>query len=271
MNQHEYTALSDSALPHSAVVLYIRGFRRYMNYSTGLVSLSLSRLAQELEYTPVWGSSDKPTKSTISQIRNLTKRLIAAGLISIHERGDINTRKPAVFSCCLAQTDLVRLKKERHDSDTKPTTRKVNENVSKNNVLRFSGDTTATQEERHRSVDPLDKIDESNARENLKFGSEWVDLANSVGLSTEHTEEMQAWFDSWKFGDQANTIRSLAQHKNQWRKYCAAIKANSFKPRGQGNESNQRYNPKQARSDATSDALDECFAAARRGEGQQTW
>ncbi|RAK01625.1 hypothetical protein [Aliidiomarina maris] len=111
MNQQEMNALKQAELDPMAGMLYVRGFRYYMNYATGEVSLSLSRLAQELEYHPPLRSSRKVERPSTKRVRTLIQNLVDSGLIALKKSGDAMKNEAAVYVCVMATTDKKRREK----------------------------------------------------------------------------------------------------------------------------------------------------------------
>ena len=64
MNKSEDMALADNTLPHDAVVLYVRCFRRFMSYQNGDTFVSYPRMAEALRYEPNPRSKDKKNHQT---------------------------------------------------------------------------------------------------------------------------------------------------------------------------------------------------------------
>lgn len=109
MNQREFTALGAAELDPMAVVLYVRAFRRYMDFKTGESALSLSRLAQELEYQPPACSRRGKVESvSTKRVRTLITHLVDAGLLVLVRPGNAARKAPAVYRCELATTDQKR-------------------------------------------------------------------------------------------------------------------------------------------------------------------
>lgn len=233
MNQNESNALADSSLPPLAVVLYVRAFRRFMNYETGRVAMSLARMGQELEYLPLPKSNDKPSRPTVAQVRHLVGRLIAAGLVAIVEKGDRQSGKAAVFCCPLARKGFLYLNEAQQVRAQGSTTRETGEKANENNVVNFERNRCAHRVAQHRSVDPYKDDDDVCARDALELDDEFAAMAAQAGLLIER-EQLEAVFNQFRFSTKEgrNIYRGRAQWLDQWRSYAAAVKANQVR---QGN------------------------------------
>lgn len=261
MNQAEYKALCDASLPFMAVVLYVRAFRRCMDYQTGLVSMSLRSLAMELEYHPVARSTDRPSRPTKAQVRHLVKRLIEVGLITVERKGDIEEARAAVFRCLLARTDSVRPNEEQHMSAQGSAAQQARPQPNSGKVVQFKSSTSKTPHEQHVS-DISDKDDDDNAcaREDLLFDDQFAAMAAQVGL-VRPRQELEALFTQFRVSDEGPVpiYRVKGQWLGKWRKYCAAVKTNQVR---QGNYGGGYANGKKV--NATSCGLDASIEAARR-------
>lgn len=105
LNNAEFTALLDPSLPHAAFVLYAKCFRRFMDYKTGNVFLSNSRMIQELEYIPMIRSKDKPISFTREKVATLIKHLVRVELITKVKNGNLKAGISATWHCLQATTD----------------------------------------------------------------------------------------------------------------------------------------------------------------------
>ena len=265
MNQVEYEALSDNCLPPFAVTLYIRCFRKNMEYSDGLVHVSLRSMKEEMQHTPPRGSNTVEPKPTTEKIRTAVRQLERANLIELVKKGSIKEQKAACYHCSLASTDLSGLNEEQHESNTGTTRNKKTSKAALHkryggNVLNFQ-----KSDEQHIPVIPdIEEEDNAHARENLNFSSDWVGLAKQVGLSAS-TDELQAIFNKWKLGDSANTYRHIATHRKYWMRYCATIKHNQV--RGGSHAVKQQSSQSSGYRNATAAAWRDCYERAQRGEG----
>lgn len=102
LNDAEFMALSDLEMSHEAFVLYVKCFRRFMNFKTGVVYISASRMARELEVQPKARSSAKPYSPTRQQLRTLITALVKTGLLVHLKAGDIKKGHAAEYLCQLA-------------------------------------------------------------------------------------------------------------------------------------------------------------------------
>ncbi len=104
-------------LSAEAQVIYLRGFRRYMNYATGVAGgparkLSYKALAELISVDPDWGSQRSRTDTpTVGRVRARVAELERAGLVVNH---DSCRSKGLVFKLPLADVGLVRSEKEQH-------------------------------------------------------------------------------------------------------------------------------------------------------------
>lgn len=122
INDDEDAALE--YLPHSDQVLYIRGLRRYMDYSSGVVGIrrrvSYQMLIELLEVRRDWGSNRPNERLSREAVRQCLNRLERRGLL---ERLSHNGKAVSlVFKLPLADTDVIPLKKEQQGNNTPSTT-----------------------------------------------------------------------------------------------------------------------------------------------------
>ncbi|NWO05805.1 MAG: hypothetical protein HLX50_08960 [Alteromonadaceae bacterium] len=114
-------------LSPEAQVIYLRGFRRYMNYATGVAGgparkLSYKALGELISVEPDWGSQRRRGDSpTLGRVRARVAELERAGLVVNH--GSCR-RKGLVFKLPLADVGLVRSEKEQHWEQHKEQHRK---------------------------------------------------------------------------------------------------------------------------------------------------
>lgn len=104
-------------LTPEAQVIYLRGFRRYMDYRTGVAGgpvrkLSYRAMAELIAVDPDWGSQRKRAETpTLGRVRARVAELERAGLVVNH--GSSRSRG-LVFKLPLADAGLVRPEKEQH-------------------------------------------------------------------------------------------------------------------------------------------------------------
>lgn len=114
-NDDEDAALQ--GLTSEAQVIYLRGFRRYMDYRTGVAGgparkLSYRALAELIAVDPDWGSQRRRAETpTLGRVRARVAELERAGLVVNH--GSSRSRG-LVFKLPLADAGLVRPEKEQH-------------------------------------------------------------------------------------------------------------------------------------------------------------
>lgn len=231
MNQQEYDALDDLTLSHSAVTLYVRGFRRFMNYETGNVAISLVRLSQILEFVPPQGSTKVMVKPTKANVRHLVDTLHRHGLIRCIKKGDITTRSPAIFHCTLATFSNKQVfsdqNHEQHESNT-GTTREQNHRqpaphiVNTENVLNFP-----KGHEQHRSAGS-DKSNVCNARamHEISYTEPFIQIAKRCQLasvSDDDTLVFKAFQSSPRY---RHKLQSDLEYQADWQSFCAYWVAN---------------------------------------------
>lgn len=145
MNHYEYTALMDKSLPHDALALYVRWFRRRMNYQTGLVETSLPRMISTLDYNPAQQSRDKHYEASIQRVRTLIRHLEGAGLIQQVTKGDVKKHQAAVYICVMATTDETKSTPTRNNPTTArpveetPTTHQHDSNTQSQHAQQHAG------------------------------------------------------------------------------------------------------------------------------------
>ena len=104
-------------LTPEAQVIYLRGFRRYMDYQTGVAGgrarkLSYRALAEVIAVDPDWGSHRKRADTpTLGRVRARVAELERAGLVVNHES---SRSRGLVFKLPLADAGSVRPEKEQH-------------------------------------------------------------------------------------------------------------------------------------------------------------
>lgn len=109
-------------LTPEAQVIYLRGFRRYMDYRTGVAGgrarkLSYRALAELIAVDPDWGSQRKRAEvPTLGRVRARVAELERAGLVVNHES---SRSLGLVFKLPLADVGSVRPEKEQHKEQYK--------------------------------------------------------------------------------------------------------------------------------------------------------
>lgn len=273
MNQREFTALGAAELDPMAVVLYVRAFRRYMDFKTGESALSLSRLAQELEYQPPACSRRGKVESvSTKRVRTLITHLVDAGLLVLVRPGNAARKAPAVYRCELATTDQkrsnspsltqIRPNEEGHIADTVQGHIDGHSKSPENKGLEskqghIDGHSQNFNEghisERSELNNSLSNAREKNSPElttgaELEFNQEFLAIAGLTGLKNSDPEYIEDVFNHFRFYPKhQNTLRNHAQWKSEWRSWVAreklyggkyATKANS-KPHVMHSRENQ--------------------------------
>ena len=119
-NNNEDAALQ--GLTPEAQIIYLRGFRRYVDYATGVAGghkrkLSYKALAELIDVDPDWGSKrERGSGSSLGRVRARVAELQRAGLVVNH--GSCRALG-LVFLLPLAGLGLVRREKEQHQNDPK--------------------------------------------------------------------------------------------------------------------------------------------------------
>lgn len=121
-NEDEDAALQ--YLPHSDQVIYLRGLRKNMDFTTGIVGIrrriSYQFLAELLEVQRARGSTVAGEHYNKEQLRACLRRLEGAGLVARVQSGAA-VAAPLVFRLPLAHTDLNRFYEEPHRNPTEGT------------------------------------------------------------------------------------------------------------------------------------------------------
>ena len=117
-NSDEDAALQ--GLSVEAQVIYLRGLRRYMDFGTGVAGhpgrkISYQGLKETITPERDWGSNKKEKEVTKGFVRARLTELKRAGLI---QDAGSNRVDGLVVRLVLADTGVVRSKKERHRNDT---------------------------------------------------------------------------------------------------------------------------------------------------------
>lgn len=106
------------ALSAVCIVLYLRGLRRFMDYSSGLVGvrrgISVQMFIELLEEKRPLGSNKAPYRPTRDEIRWIIDELIRVGLVERMPKP--HRMSPMVFRLLLAAKDVVRLNEEPPES-----------------------------------------------------------------------------------------------------------------------------------------------------------
>lgn len=141
-NEDEDAALQ--YLPHSDQVLYLRGLRRHMDFTTGLVGVrrrvSYQQFSELLEEQRARGSTAAAQRYGREQIRAILRRLEAAGLVVRVNQGAA-IGEAMVFRLPLAHLGLIHSNEEPHRNPTERTTQEKPDNST--------GYSAATTQEPH--------------------------------------------------------------------------------------------------------------------------
>lgn len=114
-NDAEDAALQ--GLTSEAQIIYLRGFRRYMDYSSGIAGgprrkVSYKALSELIAVDPDWGSRrSRDDMPSLGRVRARVAELQRAGLVVNHAS---NRSAGLVFKLPLADTGSVRPEKEQH-------------------------------------------------------------------------------------------------------------------------------------------------------------
>lgn len=259
MNQREFQALGATELDPMAVVLYVRTFRRYMNFATGEVALSLSRLQQELEYSPTSRSQrGKLDKPSTKRVRTLINALAQAGLLVLKSAGNAAQNRPAVYVCALATTDNsrqqkatlghVRPNKRGHIQDTgtghesghieSPVNSGLEEdrghvsghreNCERGHISEISEIHTLSNARAESLRAEEAEPQPSSTGERLQFTRQFLVMARTCGMESRDftDEDIQNTFDIFRtYKDNAHTQRALSTWLNLWRTWATREKA----------------------------------------------
>lgn len=149
-NEDEDDAID--VLPQECQIIYLRVFRKHMDYATGVVgikrTISYGQIKERLEYQPSIHSNEKPIEYSQGQIKRLIQKLVDAGLA---ERMHDTSKGVAkmVFRLPMACSDA---EIARHEQDTESATR---QNVDGTKDKDTNRDMSATREARHPSGSPV--------------------------------------------------------------------------------------------------------------------
>lgn len=133
-NDDEDAALQ--GLTPEAQIIYLRGFRRYMNYGTGIAGgharkLSYRALAELISVDPDWGSKRPRCESpSLGYVRARVAELERVGLVV---NRNSSRSLGLIFKLPLADTGLVRPEKEQH----KEQHREPHKEQHSNNVVKL--------------------------------------------------------------------------------------------------------------------------------------
>ncbi|TDX30787.1 hypothetical protein DFO67_10442 [Modicisalibacter xianhensis] len=127
MNSWKWNELEEDALdalPLPAQIIYLRVIRKHMDYETGITGrkrrISYAQMQEKLRYVPPAGSREKAVEYSNEQIKNLIKKLVAAGLIErLHDTS--KGVSPMEFFLPMASCDA---SEQDHETNTGGETRK---------------------------------------------------------------------------------------------------------------------------------------------------
>lgn len=268
MNAQEYEALDNIELTPFAVTLYIRCFRRYMNYADGTVSLAESLMKQSMEYVPPRGSKQPSEKPTRQKIRTAVEQLYRAGLVELLRKGDIKEGRTPLFLCRLATSDLVRPNEEQPRNNQGTTNYPKSSNITNINAFKsFDTLSQKTEEQPKTDYTDLEKREIACAREHLEYSQQWAWTAQANGLQVSE-DEIKTIFEKWRDSDSVNVIRANTQHIRLWQNYCKAIAKQNQAQQNQsfGGSHGQSQRPVKT-SNVTANTLQDCIQRASAGIG----
>lgn len=254
MNKSEDMALADNTLPHDAVVLYVRCFRRFMSYQTGDTFISMPRMADALSFEPSPRSKEKPTRPTPRRIRTLISHLERVGLIRKVQSGSITSGLAATYRCSLATVD--NSTKDRHDTDT--VSRHEERHAQRHGEnQQYQGmqpqqrhDESPSQrhgsDTPHRQISVTTDLDDDDHRLITRNEMEWSEdlknIAASVGLNLSD-KLLKAKFVYWKSSQKYTAHEAVYSHKKKWRSYCAALQVKAVeRSESQNNQQQAKHN-----------------------------
>lgn len=267
MNQREFQALGASELDPMAVVLYVRTFRRYMNFATGHASLSLSRLQQELEYhPPTCSRRGKVEAYSTKRVRTLINHLVNVGLLVLIRPGNAAKKEAAIYHCVLATTDKDRQKKaplgqvrpneEGHIADTvqghidghskKPMNKGAGANkghIDGHSLNSDEGHISERSEIKDLSITRATESTDQVTGINLPLTDEFFTLAKLTGLD-KTPEQIQGMFETFRYHQKnRNTPRHYSEWLAEWRVWCGREKSYAQTRHTRPGQSNRRENP----------------------------
>lgn len=187
----QWNGVEDEALQGltpEAQVIYLRGFRRYMDYRTGVAGgparkLSYRAMAELIAVDPDWGSQRKRAETpTLGRVRARVAELERAGLVVNH--GSSRSRG-LVFKLPLADAGLVRPEKEQHREQHKE---QHNEPHSANvvNLLKT------------REIVPVEQGRNSTGSNTGSDTRNDTHLYNSTLLNSTNAGDIEAWPDTFQ-------------------------------------------------------------------------
>ncbi len=177
-NDDEDAALQ--GLTPEAQIIYLRGFRRYMNYGTGVAGgrvrkLSTKALAELISVDPDWGSSrarsDSPSRGRVrARIAELERAGLVADCGSCRALG-------LIFRLPLADTGSVRPEKEQ----PKEQPREAPKEQPKCNVVKLPENKVITDSEGQRNNQESDQRNNQRNNPHLYYST----LLNSTNAGTQ--------------------------------------------------------------------------------------
>ncbi|RUR48824.1 hypothetical protein [Vreelandella populi] len=155
MNSWRWNEDEDEAidsLPIEAQIIYLRVFRKHMDYASGVVGIkrtvSYSQIKERLEYQPPVHSNEKVKEYSRGQIKRLIQKLVDAGLLErLHDTS--KGVEKMIFRLPMACSDA---EIARHEQDTASATQ---QNADETKAGDDNRDTSATREARHPSGSPV--------------------------------------------------------------------------------------------------------------------
>lgn len=151
MNQQEYEVLFDNAEVTLEMQVVYLVFRRYVDFSTGVVGLKrivdYNEIRQTLEWRPERGSNRPPRTYSSGQIKRIIQSLVELGVfVRMHTSG---LRERMVFRLPLIRTASVYSDEARHQRGTSGATQQKPDMAG---AVEAKSDTGATKEARHISI-----------------------------------------------------------------------------------------------------------------------
>lgn len=149
-NEDEDEAID--VLPQECQIIYLRVFRKHMDYATGIVgikrAISYGQIKERLEYQPPFHSNEQRREYSQGQIKRLIQKLVDAGLAErMHDTSKGITKM--IFRLPMACSGI---EEPRHDRDTVTATRRE---PGESRPKDGDRDMSATREARHPSGSPL--------------------------------------------------------------------------------------------------------------------
>lgn len=203
-NEDEDDAID--ALPLECQIIYLRVFRKHMDYATGVVgikrSINYGQIKERLEYQPSIHSNEQRREYSQGQIKRLIQKLVDAGLA---ERMHDTSKGVAkmIFRLPMACSDI---KEPRHERDTATSTRRELEESRPQDGDR---DTSATRGARHPSGSPVTHLSPSGesvpAQKNSSKRRQWGEPVDH-----EIAEWMASIVDALPGGSEKRNMESWA-------------------------------------------------------------